>query len=132
MAHTEVFLSNDAGVLVPSLPSVAVSKGDTVAFSISGPDAAFAFFSPGAAVVLSPAPTSPVPLSSSSPTVFSFTSSDAGSYSVFFETTETAPVPDFPGGESNLLYCVIDTDGVGFGANVNNTKGGVTPPPSGS
>jgi len=124
MAHTEVFLSNDAGVLVPSLPSVAVSNGDTVAFSISGDGPAYAFFSPGATAVLSPAPSSPVSLSSSSPTVFSFTSSAAGSYSVFFETNATAPVPDFSGGTSNLLVLEIDTDGVGFGGNADGTKRG--------
>jgi hypothetical protein len=124
MAHTEVFLSNDAGVLVPSLPSVAVSKGDTIAFSTSGADAVFAFFSPGAATVLSPAPSGGVALSSTSPTVFLFTSSDAGSYSVYFETSATASVPNFPGGKSNLLYMAIDSDGVGFGGNVNHTRGG--------
>lgn len=124
MAHTEVFLSNDAGVLVPSVPSVFVTSGDTVAFSISGDGPAYAFFSPGAAEVLSPSPSGPVALSSSSPKVFSFTSSQAGSYSVFFETTASAPVPDFPGGESNLLRLVIDTDGMGFGGDANNTKRG--------
>jgi hypothetical protein len=124
MAHTEVFLSNDAGVLVPSLPSVAVSNGDTVAFSISGDGPAYAFFSPGATAVLSPAPSSPVALSSSNPTVFTFTSSAPGSYSVFFETNATAPVPDFPGGVSNLLVLEVDTAGAGFGGNVDPTKRG--------
>ena len=121
MAHTEVFLSNDAGTLVPSLPSVAVSKGDTVAFSVTGADTAFAFFSPGAAAVLSPAPAAAVKLSSHSPTVFTFTSSDAGSYSVFFEDSASAPVPDFPGGKSNILHMEIDSDG--FGVNVDHTRG---------
>jgi len=124
MAHTEVFLSNDAGVLVPSLPSVAVSKGDTVAFSIAGSGAAFAFFSPGASEVLSPSPTGAIELSSESPKVFTFVSSDAGSYSVYFETSADAPVPDFPGGKTNLLYMSIDDDGAGFGGNVNHTRGG--------
>jgi hypothetical protein len=124
MAHTEVFLSNDAGVLVPSLPSVSVSSGDTIAFSISGDGPAYAFFSPGATSVLSPAPSNPVALSSSNPTVFSFTSSASGSYSVFFETSATSPVPDFPGGISTLLLLETDTDGIGFGGNVNPTKRG--------
>lgn len=122
MAHTEVFLSNDAGVLIPSLSSVAVSKGDTVAFSIKGTGTAFAFFSPGATSVLSPAPSSPVSLSSQHPTVFTFTSSEAGSYAVFFEASAEAPVPNFPGGVSNLLHLAIDSDGAGFGGNVDRPR----------
>ena len=126
MAHTEVFLSNDAGVLVPSLPSVAVSKGDTVAFSIKNAGTAFAFFSPSASAVLSPAPSNPVSLSSETPKVFTFTSSDAGSYSVFFEEDAKAVVPEFPGGTSNLLRMEIDSDGAGFGTSTDHTRGRVT------
>jgi hypothetical protein len=129
MAHTEVFLSNDAGILVPSVPSVTVSEGDTVAFSVSGAGTVFAFFSPGAAAVLSPAPSGALALSSESPKVFTFVSSAAGSYTAFFETSACAEVPEFPGGKSNLLYMAIDSDstggtGPGFGGNVNHTRGG--------
>jgi hypothetical protein len=122
MAHTEVFLSNDAGVLIPSLSTVSVSKGDTVAFSNTGTGTAFAFFSPGATAVLSPAPSSPVSLSSENPTVFTFTSSDAGSYTVFFEASADAPIPEFPGGVSTHLHLAIDSDGAVFGANTDHTR----------
>jgi hypothetical protein len=138
MAHTEVFISNDAGTLVPSQPSVAVSNGDTLAFSLSNAGPVFAFFSPDAIAALSPAPTGPVSLGSQGPTVFTFTTSGPGAYSVYFEATASAVVPDFPGGNSNLLQLEIDTDGAGsgetggtrgdggpgFGGITNHSKGG--------
>jgi plastocyanin len=123
MAHTEVFLSNDAGTLVPSLPSVSVTNGDTVAFSVTGSGSAFAFFSPGASSALSPAPNGPVALSASAPTVYTFTTSNAGAYSVFFETSAAAPIPEFPVGHSTLLLLQIDTDGASFPGPDDHTKG---------
>lgn len=124
MAHTEVFISNDAGTLVPSQPSVAVSNGDTLAFSVSNAGPVVAFFSPATVTALSPAPTGPVSLDEQAPTVFTFITSDAGAYSVFFETSVSAAVPDFPVGKSNLLLLEIDTDGIGFGGPINHSKGG--------
>lgn len=130
MAHTEVFISNDAGTLVPSQPSVAVSEGDTLAFSLSTDGPVFAFFSLEAMAALSPAPTGPVSLGSQGPTLFTFTTSDPGAYSAYFEDTADAVVPVFPGGTSNLLQLEIDTDGAGdpagagFGGLTNHSKGG--------
>ncbi|MBB5058671.1 hypothetical protein HDF16_003385 [Granulicella aggregans] len=124
MAHTEVFISNDAGTLVPSQPSVAVSNGDTLAFSVSNAGPVVAFFSPAAITALTPAPTGPIPLNPQGPTVFTFTTSDSGAYSVFFETTVDAAVPDFPVTKSNFLLLEIDTDGVGFGGPINHSRGG--------
>ncbi|WP_263373020.1 cupredoxin domain-containing protein [Granulicella aggregans] len=130
MAHTEVFISNDAGTLVPSQPSVAISNGDTLAFSLSNAGPVFAFFSPDATAALSPAPNGPVSLGSKGPTVFTFTTSDPGAYSVYFEATASAAIPDFPGGTSNLLHLEIDTDGAGesegpgFGGITNHSRGG--------
>jgi hypothetical protein len=123
MAHTEVFLSNDAGTLVPSQASVSVTSGDTIAFSVTGAGPAYAFFSPDAAAVLSPNPAEPVALSAIAPTVFSFTSSDAGAYSAYFETTATAEIPEFPVAKSTVLLLEIDTDGIGFGGPNPSTKG---------
>jgi len=124
MAHTEIFVSDDAGTLVPSQPSVAVSSGDTLALSLSGAASVFAFFSPDAMAAISPAPTGPVQLSPQGPTVFTFTTSEPGAYGVYFEATASAAVPDFPGGKSNLLQLGIDTDGAGFGGLTNHSRGG--------
>ena len=124
MAHTEVFISNDAGTLVPSQPSVAVSSGDTLAFSLSDAGPVVAFFSPDAIAALSPIPTGPVLLGSQGPTVFTFTTSEPGAYSVYFETSVSAVVPDFPVGKSNFLQLEVDTDGVGFGGPIYHSKGG--------
>ena len=124
MAHTEVFISNDADTLVPSQPTVEVNVGDTLAFSVSGSGPVFAFLSPAAISALSPSPASPVALSIAGPTVFTFTTSDAGAYSVFFETTPDGPVPDFPLAKSAFLQLEIDTDGAGFGGITNHSKGG--------
>ncbi len=124
MAHTEVFLSNDAGTLVPSQASVSVSSGDTIAFSVTGASPAYAFFSPDVTAVLSPSPTGPVALSATAPTVFSFTSSEEGAYSAYFETTPTAEIPEFPVAKSTVLLLEIDTNGIVFSGPDNHTKGG--------
>lgn len=114
MAHTEVTLTNDDGTLVPGQPSVPVADGDTVAFSIND-GSAFLFFSPDAAAILSPAPVNPVKISSSGQTVFTFTSSEPGAYSVFFEEDDDSVPAGYPVRESNLLLLEIDSEGGDFG-----------------
>jgi plastocyanin len=115
MAHTEITLTNNNGVLVPSADSVGVVSGDTVAFSTTDGSSAVLFFSPGAVAVLSPAPSGPVTSAGSEKTTFTFTSSDAGAYSVFFETSTSASHPPFPVQESEWLYLETDSKGSGFG-----------------
>jgi len=122
MATTAIILTNDNGTLSPSQFSVPVTSGDTVTFSTSDGSAAYLFFSPGAAAVLSPAPSSPVEVSSIAVS-FAFTTSDPGTYSVFFETAPDATVPDFPVIPSGLLELLIDTTNIGFGSPDPNTKG---------
>jgi len=114
MAHTDVTLTNDNGVLVPSLPSVPVTSGDTIAFSTNN-GAAFLFFSQDAAAALSPAPTGPVEVDSSKPASFTFTSSESGAYSVFFETSAASAPSSFPARQSNQLLFEIAAIGVSFG-----------------
>lgn len=114
MAHTDVTLTSDSGVLVPSLPSVPVTSGDTIAFSTSN-GAAFLFFSPDAAAALTPAPTGPVEVGSSKPTAFMFTSSKPGAYSVFFEASASSAPSSFPVRQSNTLLLEIDANGTSFG-----------------
>jgi plastocyanin len=118
MAHTEITLTNNNGVLVPSADSVSVVSGDTIAFSTTDGSTAVLFFSPGAVAVLSPAPSGPVTSAGSEKTTFTFTSSDAGAYSVFFETSTSASHPPFPVQESELLYLETDAKGSGFGGPV--------------
>jgi hypothetical protein len=121
MAHTDVTLTNDSGVLVPSLPSVPVTSGDSIAFSTSN-GAAFLFFSTDAAAALSPAPTGPVEVGSSKPTAFTFTSSEPGAYSVFFEASASSAPPNFPVRQSNQLTLEIDDSGTNFGGPSAGTK----------
>ena len=121
MAHTDVTLTSDSGVLVPSLPSVPVTSGDTIAFSTSN-GAAFLFFSPDAAAALSPAPTGPVEVDSSKPASFTFTSSEPGAYSVFFEASAASAPTNFPVRQSNLLLFEIDGSGTNFGGPSAGTK----------
>jgi hypothetical protein len=121
MAHTDVTLTNDSGVLGPSLPSVPVTSGDSIAFSTSN-GAAFLYFSPDAAAVLSPAPTGPVEVTSSKPASFTFTSSELGAYSVFFEASAASSPSSFPVRQSNTLLLEIDDSGTSFGGPNVGTK----------
>lgn len=122
MANTAITIKNEQGVLVPSQTSVAVNSGDTVSFATSDGSTAYLFFSPGAGAVLSPAPSSPVEASSTA-AEFTFTSSNAGSYSVFFETSTDVTLPPFPVVPSNQLLLEIDPTNVKYGAVNNRTKG---------
>ena len=120
MANTSITLITEQGTLVPSQPSVLVNDGDTVSFSATSP--AFLFFSPGAAAVLSPAPASPVDISTSS-VEFTFTTSNPGAYSVYFETSASATIPEFPEVPSKLLMLEIDATNPVFSVIDNRTKG---------
>jgi hypothetical protein len=122
MANTAITLTNEQGALVPSQLSVPVNSGDTVTFSTSDGSTAYLFFSPGAAAALSPAPTSPVEVTSA-PATFEFTSSSVGAYSVYFETDASVTVPAFPVGPSNLLMLEVDTSNINFGVINDRTKG---------
>lgn len=121
MAHTEITLTNDNGTLVPGQPSVPVADGDTVAFSINDGNA-FLFFSPDAAAILSPAPVNPVEISASGQTVFTFTSSEPGAYSVFFEEDDDSVPAGYPVRESSVLLLEIDSDGSPFGGPITGTR----------
>lgn len=121
MANTAIILTNEEGALVPSLPSVPVNSGDTITFSTSDGSAAFLFFSPGAISVLSPTPVNPVQVSAA--TTFSFLSSSPGAYSVYFETTAAATVPDFPVVPSASILLEIDLSNVKYGVINTDTKG---------
>jgi plastocyanin len=119
MANTSITLTTEQGALVPSQPSVAVNEGDTVTFTAAG--SAFIFFSPGAAAILSPLPSSPVDISSGS-AEFTFATSSPGAYSVYFETTAGATIPEFPIAPSNLLLLQIDADPI-YSVIEDRTKG---------
>ena len=124
MAHTDITITNDAGVLVPSSSSVPVVDGDTVAFSTTDGSSVVLFFSPGAVSVLSPVPSGPVTIAGGEDASFTFTSSEEGAYSVFFKTSG-APAPShFPVRESNQLLLEIDSRGA-FGGPITpiNTGG---------
>ena len=122
MAHTDVTLSNDSGTFVPSLSSVPVVKGDTVSFSTSSGNV-FLFFSPAAASILSPAPKGAVGITGSAKMTFTFTSSNPGAYSVFFEKTSLPASKSFPLKASSLLLLEIDaSDETSFGGPSKGAK----------
>lgn len=123
MAHTDITLKEENGAFVPNQPQVSVVRGDTVSFSSSDDSPVVLFFSPGAASVLSPAPSVPTKLDSGKKAEFTFTSSEAGAYSVFFERAASATVPAFPVRQSNQLLLEIDWSG-GYGGQSNPVKGG--------
>src|SRR5271163_1727834 len=96
MAQTDILLTETDGVFSPSQSEVPVVKGDTITFSTSGGSQVALFFSPGAVPVLSPAPSVPMLLAAGQKAKFTFTSSDAGAYSVFFEKNASTPPAYFP------------------------------------
>ena len=96
MANTSVTLINNGGVYVPSVPSVAVNKGDTVSFATNDGSVAQLFFSPGAAAVLSPAPGGAFAIPASGSASFTFTSSDSGAYSAFVGASGDTTADELP------------------------------------
>ena len=123
MAHTDIILSEEHGVFKPSQPQVSVVKGDSISFSTSDGVPAALFFSSGAVAVLSPAPSVPTTLGSGDKVQFTFTSSDAGAYSVFFEKDASEPPAYFPVRPSNVLLLEIDTSHSKFGGSEVGTRG---------
>lgn len=129
MSSTTIILISEQGAVSPSQPSVAVNTADAVSFATGDGSTVYLFFSPGAASILSPAPASPVAVSSA-PVTFSFTASTPGAYSVYLETSATAPLPEFPVAPSSTLALLTDLSNVTFGVVNPGTQGGVTPPPN--
>jgi hypothetical protein len=123
MAHTDIILKEVDGIFVPSQSQVSVVKGDSIAFSTSDNRQVALFFSPGTVPVLSPAPSVPMMLESAKKAEFTFTSSDAGAYSVFFEKDASTPPAHFPVRPSNLLLLEIDTSHSGFSGPQSGTRG---------
>jgi len=109
MANTDVLLTDNNGVLVPSPDSVNVVTGDTVTFATADGSAAYVFFSPDATSVLSPKPSNPSPIAAGAKAQFSFTSSQPGAYSAFFGHTGNDAPGGFPGGSSDVLALEINT-----------------------
>jgi hypothetical protein len=122
MAHTDITLKQADGVFVPSQPQVPVVKGDTIAISTNDGSQVALFFSPEAVPALSPAPSVPTVLAPGQKAEFTFTSSDAGAYSVFFEKDATTPPAHFPVRPSNLLLLEIDSSHSGFGGPQSGTR----------
>jgi hypothetical protein len=114
MAQTDITLKNADGVFVPSQPQVPVVKGNTITFATSDGSQVAIFFSSEAVSVLTPTPAVPTVLASGKKAEFTFTSSDAGAYSVFFEPNAASLPRHFPVYKSNNLLLEIDS-GANFG-----------------
>jgi plastocyanin len=114
MAQTDITLKNADGVFVPSQPQVSVVKGDTITFSTSDGRQVVLFFSSGAASVLSPTPAVATIVDAGKKAEFTFTSSEPGAYSVFFELNAASAPAHFPVRKSNHLLLEIDSSGGGF------------------
>jgi hypothetical protein len=108
MAHTDIILTEQGSVFTPSQPQVSVVKGDSISFSTSGGVPVALFFSPAAAAVLSPTPPVPIMVAQGGKIEFTFTSSDTGAYSVFFERSASEPPAHYPVRPSNSL--LLETD----------------------
>jgi plastocyanin len=119
MANTNVTLANDGGIYIPTVSSVAVNAGDTVTFTTSDGSAVDLFFSPAAAAILAPAPGAVYSLPTQGSAQFTFTSSSAGAYSVFFATDPSQAPSQFPAQVSQQLLLEI-----GSGNPVFNGPGG--------
>lgn len=122
MAHTDIILKEADGIFMPSQSEVPVVKGDTIAISTGNGNQVALFFSPGAIPVLSPAPSAPMVVPAGSKVEFTFTSSDAGAYSVFFEKDASTPPAHFPLRSSNALLLEIDPSHSGFGGPDSGTR----------
>jgi len=121
MAHTDIVLKEADGIFVPSQPEIPVVKGDTIAFSTSDGKQVALFFSPGAVPVLSPSPQVPTTLGAGK-LEFTFTSSEAGAYSVYFEKDTSTPPAHFPVRPSNVL--LLETETPSFSGPNTGTRGG--------
>lgn len=125
MAHTDVVLASNDGVLVPSLDSVRVVSGDTITFATADGRAAFAFFSPDAIAILSPRPSDPYPIAAKAKAQFSFTSSHPGAYSVYFGYGTSDAPGSFPGVRSDMLALEINSSAAPpFSGPVDNVGSG--------
>jgi plastocyanin len=122
MAHTDIVLKETDGIFVPSQSEVPVVKGDTITFSNSDGKQVALFFSPGAVPVLSPSPQVPMALAAGKKVEFTFTSSEAGAYSVYFEKNASTPPAHFPVRPSNVL--LLKTETPGFGGPVTVPRSG--------
>jgi plastocyanin len=122
MAHTDIVLKETDGIFVPSQSEIPVVKGDTIAFSTTDGKQVALFFSPGVVPVLSPSPQGPVPLAAGKKVEFTFTSSEAGAYSVYFEKDASTPPAHFPVRPSNVL--LLKTETPGFSGPNTGTRGG--------
>ena len=103
MANTDVTLVHSDGAYVPSIASVPVVNGDTVSFSTNDGTAVLAYFSPDAISVLSPTPANPATIGPAGKAAFSFNSSGAGAYSVFFAADASSAPTRYPTGSSQNL-----------------------------
>ena len=122
MAHTDIVLKETDGIFVPSQAEVPVVKGDTITFSTSDDKQVALFFSPAAVPVLSPSPQVPMALAAGKKVEFTFTSSEAGAYSVYFEKDAFTPPAHFPVRPSNVL--LLKTETPNFGGPVTEPRGG--------
>jgi hypothetical protein len=113
MANTNIKLLHDGGIFVPSTPSVPVASGTSVSFATSDGAPVVLFFSPAAASILSPNPSSAYPIAAGGKAVFTFSSSNPGAYSVFFGSDPKSVPSGFPQRTSQELLLEI-----GSGSNV--------------
>ena len=127
MANTDITLSSDGGIIVPSTPSVHVANGDTLSFATSDGSSVVLFFSPEASAILTPTPASPFSIAAHGKAAFAFTSSKPGAYSVFFGESPSSAPSSFPPRISQDLLLEITSSGdepPGFGGPSDTTKGG--------
>lgn len=111
MANTDITVFSQDGIFIPSVPSVPVVSGDTVSFTTSDGVPVVLFFSPEAASILSPAPSAAHTIPAGGKAVFTFSSSNAGAYSVYFGTDPGSGPAEFPTAALKVLLLELEAMG---------------------
>ena len=125
MANVDITLSIQGESVLSDTPALTVVDGGTFTVLASGGTAAL-FFSPDLSAVVSPQPSGPVTLEDGQNAAFTFTSSEAGGYFIFYGPVGLDLEVGFPPQISNILY--LETFAAAIAPPV---AGGVTTPPKG-
>jgi hypothetical protein len=127
MANHIVTLTKADGMFVADTMSVPVVNGDTLTIGTDDGSAFALFFSPAAEAIVSPKPESSFVAPKGTKAIFTFTSSKAGAYTVFYGPIGSDQPGSFSTDSSTNLYLnPVSVAGVGFGGpggNENMTTG---------
>jgi hypothetical protein len=125
MANTDVVISDEFDMRVPSVSQVAVNVGDSVTFTVNeGADSAL-YFPTQTAAILSPEPGARVDLVFGATLTYTFTSAECGAYGVVVQAPEvSAPTSfDFNIPTDTPVFVIQPGLQIGFGGPSNTPLG---------